>query len=165
MINYETNLNLERLALEQEWLKHRPEKISAGGIITSPNGRAWYAYLLKRWVSADVTPDEIYKFGLAEVKRVQGHIEALQQQSGLSEDAFYRHLNDTGFFETNPKLVQQGFEHTKTLVYTNLPTLFNDAHPHPLTIEAGQNRQLDQTPGYNDNNTLYYTLFDKHYTK
>jgi hypothetical protein len=59
LITYETGLNLERLALEQEWIKHRPDKIPTGGIITIPNGKAWYAYLLKRWVSADVTPDEI----------------------------------------------------------------------------------------------------------
>jgi hypothetical protein len=121
LITYETGLNLERLALEQEWIKHRPEKISAGGIITIPNGKAWYAYLLKRWVGADVTPDGVYKFGLTEVARVQRHIEIVRQQTGLSEEAFYKHLNDAVFFESDPKVVQQSFEHTKAIIYTNLP--------------------------------------------
>ncbi|WP_177183760.1 DUF885 domain-containing protein [Mucilaginibacter sp. OK283] len=165
LITYETGLNLERLALEQEWIKHRPEKISAGGIITIPNGKAWYAYLLKRWVGADVTPDGVYKFGLTEVARVQRHIEIVRQQTGLSEEAFYKHLNDAVFFESDPKVVQQSFEHTKAIIYTNLPGLFNDAEPNPLKIKAGESRQLAQTPGYYDNNTFYYNLFDKPYNK
>jgi len=165
LMKYETALNIERLALEQEWIKHRPEKIPAAGIITIPNGKAWYAYLLKRWVSADVTPDEIYKFGLTEVKRVQQQIETVRRQTGLSEDAFYKHLNDADFFESDPKTVQQSFERTKTVIYTNLPNLFNDAQPNPLKIKAGESRQLAQTPGYYDSNTFYYNLFDKPYNK
>ena len=81
LITYETSLNLERLALEQQWLKDRPAKISTDGIITIPNGKAWYAYLLKRWVNDEVTPDQIYQFGLGEVKRVKGHIEAVRKQT------------------------------------------------------------------------------------
>lgn len=165
LIKYECKLNLERLALEQEWVKHQPEKISAGGIITVPNGKAWYTYLLKRWVSADVTPDEIYKFGLSEVNRVQQHIEAVRQQTGLGDDAFYKHLNDPGFFESDPKIVQQSFEHTRAVIYGNLPKLFNDFMIPGLKIKAGESKQLAQTPGYYDNNTFYYNLFDKPYNK
>jgi uncharacterized protein (DUF885 family) len=165
LITYECRLNLERLALEQQWAKHRPEKISNGGIITIPDGKAWYAYLLKRWVSADVTPDEIYKFGLAEVRRVQQHIEAVRQQTGLDEGVFYKHLNDPEFFESDPKKVQQAFDQTKAVIYSNLPKLFNDTQIHELNIKAGESKQLAQTPGYYDNNTFYYNLFDKPYNK
>jgi hypothetical protein len=84
LIDYESKLNMERLVLEQDWLKHKPTQISANGIITVPNGKVWYAYLLKRWVNADVTPDQIYQFGLTEVSRVQKHIEAIRVQTGLS---------------------------------------------------------------------------------
>ncbi|MDN3580960.1 DUF885 domain-containing protein [Mucilaginibacter flavus] len=165
LITYECRLNLERIALEQEWAKHRPEKISTEGIITIPNGKAWYAYWLKRWVSADVTPNEIYKFGLAEVQRVQQNIEAVRKQTGLDEDTFYKHLNDPEFFESDPKKVQEAFEHNKTIIYSNLPKLFNNAQIHELTIKAGESKQLAQTPGYYDNNTFYYNLFDKPYNK
>ncbi len=165
LITYECRLNLERIALEQQWAKQRPEKISADGIITIPDGKAWYVYLLKRWVSADVTPDEIYKFGLAEVQRVQQHMEAVRKQTGLDEDTFYKHLNDPEFFENDPKKVQEAFEHNKTIIYSNLPKLFNNAQIHELTIKAGESKQLAQTPGYYDNNTFYYNLFDKPYNK
>jgi uncharacterized protein (DUF885 family) len=165
LIKYEAGLNLERLALEQQWLKNKPAKIPAGSIITAPNGKEWYAYLLKRWVSDNVTPDQIYQFGLGEVKRVQGHIEAIRKETGLSEDDFYKHLNDSSFFISDPKQVQQSFENTKAAVYSNLHKLFSDTMIPPLKIERGASKQLAQTPGYYDNNTFYYNLFDKPYNR
>jgi hypothetical protein len=67
LISYETSLNLERIALEKQWLKNKPDTISKKGIITIPNGKAWYAYLLKRWVNDEVTPEKIYQFCFGEV--------------------------------------------------------------------------------------------------
>lgn len=165
LISYETGLNLERIKLEQDWLKNKPAVIPAGGIITIPNGKAWYVYLLKRWVSTSATPDEIYQFGLTEVSRVKKHIEAIRLQTGLSEDDFYKHLNDPSFFISDPKVVQQSFENTKAVIYANLPKLFNNTNIAPLKIVKGESRQLAQTPGYYDNNAFYYNLFDKPYNK
>ncbi|MFI5162547.1 MAG: DUF885 domain-containing protein [Sphingobacteriales bacterium] len=165
LIKYETGLNLERLALEQEWLKNKPAKIPAGGIITVPNGKAWYAYLLKRWVADNITPDQIYQFGLGEVKRVQGHIEDIRKRTGLSEDEFYAHLKDSSFFTSDPKEVHHAFEHTKRVIYGNLHRVFNDTIIPPLKIIRGESKQLAQTPGYYDDNTFYYNLFDKPYCK
>jgi uncharacterized protein (DUF885 family) len=165
LINYETGLNLERISLEQDWLAHKPATIPTGGIITISNGKAWYAYLLKRWTSANATPDEIYQFGLTEVSRVHKHIEAIRQETGLSEDDFYKHLNDPSFFISDPNVVQQSFENTKATVYANMPKLFNNTNIAPLKIVKGESRQLAQTPGYYDNSAFYYNLFDKPYNK
>ncbi|MDP9081330.1 MAG: DUF885 domain-containing protein [Bacteroidota bacterium] len=165
LIAYETGINLERLSLEKQWTANKPAEISDRGLATIPNGKAWYAYFLKNWLSADVTPDQIYRFGLAEVKRVQGHIEAIQKQSGLSEDAFYKHLNDKEFFISNPKDVQQYFEHTKAIVYSNLHNDFNEHPIPPLKIEEGTNQAMAQAPGYYDDNVFYYNQFNKPYNK
>ncbi|HWD90416.1 MAG TPA: DUF885 domain-containing protein [Mucilaginibacter sp.] len=165
LIKYETSLSLERIALEQRCLKEKPAQISAGGIITVPNGKAWYAYLLKRWVGDDVTPDQIYQFGLGEVKRVQRHIEDVRKRTGLSEDEFYKHLNDASFFTSDSEEVQHAFEHTKSVVYANLHKLFSDTAIPPLKIERGESKQLAQTPGYYNDSTFYYNLFDKPYCK
>jgi len=165
LISYETGLNLERIALEQDWLKNRPVAVRTNGIINIPNGKSWYAYLLKRWTSANATPDKIYQFGLTEVSRVQKHIEAIRLQTGLSEDDFYKHLNDPSFFISDPKAVQQSFENTKAIIYANLPKLFNNTNIAPLKIVKGESRQLAQTPGYYDSNVFYYNLFDKPYNK
>ena len=165
LIKYETGLNLERIALEQQWLKEKPAQVPTGGIITISNGKAWYTYLLKRWVSDDVTPDQIYQFGVGEVKRVQGHIEEVRKHTGLSEDEFYAHLKDPSFFTSNSEEVQHAFDHTKSVVYSNLHKLFNDTVIPQLKIERGESGQLAQTPGYYNDNTFYYNLFDKPYCK
>ncbi|HTD39049.1 MAG TPA: DUF885 domain-containing protein [Mucilaginibacter sp.] len=165
LIGYEAGLNLERIAFEQQWLKNKPAAIPAGGIITVPNGKAWYAYLLKRWVNDEVTPDQIYQFGLGEVERVKSHIEAVRKETGLSEDEFYKHLNDLSFFISDPNEVQKSFEHTKEIVYNNLHKLFSQTKIVDLAIKRGESKQLAQTPGYYDNNTFYYNLFDKPYNK
>ncbi|MGF7074652.1 DUF885 domain-containing protein [Mucilaginibacter sp. R-33] len=165
LIRYETGLNLERISLEQDWLKNKPAAVPTNGIINLPNGKAWYAYLLKRWTSASATPDEIYQFGLSEVARVQKHIEAIRQQTGLNEDAFYKHLNDPSFFISDPKLVQKAFENTKAVIYANMSKLFSNTNIALLKIVKGESRQLAQTPGYYDSNAFYYNLFDKPYNK
>lgn len=165
LISYETSLNLERIALEKQWLKNKPDTISKKGIVTIPNGKAWYAYLLKRWVNDEVTPDHIYQFGLGEVERVKSHIEAIRKQTGLSEEEFYRHLNDSSFFIGNPKQVEAAFENDKATIYANLHKLFSQTKIAALKIQRGDSKQLVQTPGYYDNNTFYYNFFDKPYNK
>jgi uncharacterized protein (DUF885 family) len=167
IINYETGLNLQRLALEQEWIKDAPASIPAGGIITVPNGKAWYAYLLKRWVSADVTPDQIYQFGITEIERVKKHIATIREASGMNEDDFYKHLNDSSFFINDPNKVRSSFEHTQAVINGNLHNLFHITAIPDLKIKKGTNQALAQTPGYYDNTsqTFYYNLFDKPYNK
>ena len=165
LIVYETDLNLERLNLEKQWTAGKPTVISDKGLYSIPNGKAWYKYFLKKWLSANVTPDEIYQFGLTEIKRVQGNIEAIQKQSGLTEDAFYKHLNDKEFFINDPKEVMKSFGHTKAIVYSNLHNDFTE-HPIPaLKIKEGANQAMAQVPGYYDDNVFYYNQFNKPYNK
>jgi len=165
LIAYEAGLNLQRLALEQKWVQYHVKTIPDSGIIHVPDGKQWYAYMLNRWVNDKVNPDEIFQFGLAEVKRVQGHIETIREQTGLSEDAFYKHLNDPSFFVSDQPSIQQAFEHNKEVIYANLDKLFSISDIAPLKIEKGTNVALVQTPGYYNNNTFYYNLFDKPYNR
>jgi uncharacterized protein (DUF885 family) len=167
IIQYEANLNLQRLDLEQNWARHPPDTVSAKGIFTIPNGKAWYTYYLKRWVSDDVTPDQIYKFGLDEIAGVQKHIEDIRLRVGMTSDAFYKHLNDTSFFINDPLVIQQSFERTKSIVMENLHNIFDTTEILDLKIARGTEPALAQTPGYYDNNsrTFYYNLFNKPYNR
>src|ERR1700761_5231888 len=64
LIVYETNINLERLQLEKKWLALPKRNITDSGIYHQPDGRLWYAYFLKKWLGDEVTPKQIYQFGL-----------------------------------------------------------------------------------------------------
>jgi len=159
---YETDLNLERLILEKQWIR-------AGAIVNDKglnkqfNGKLWYAYFLKKWVCDEVTPDQIFAFGLKEVDRVKGHIESIRRQTGFNEDAFYKHLNDPAFFESDTAAVQAAFVKTRDIIYANMGKLFSPQTIPALNIKKGQDLRLAQTPGYYDNNTFYYNLFNKPY--
>lgn len=165
LIAYETGMNLERLGLEKQWEANRPKEVPAGGLHTIPNGKAWYKYFLKNWLSANVTPDEIYQSGLTEIKRVQGHIETIRSQSGLNEQAFYKHLNDKEFFINDPKEVLKYFEQTQAVIYKNMDNVFNAHKIEPLKIKEGTNQAMAQAPGYYDDNVFYYNQFNKPYNK
>lgn len=165
LIAFETGMNLERLTLEKQWAASKPAEVPAAGILGIPNGKAWYTYLLRRWLSADVTPDQIYQFGLAEVKRVQQHIQTIQKQSGMNEDAFYRYLNKPDFFIADAKVVQDSFERVERIIYSHMDKVFTPHHIPALKIERGSAQALAQTPGYYNADTFYYNLFDKPYNR
>ena len=162
LARYETELNLERLSLEQQWTKPATG-IPATGLYTLPNSKAWYAYFLKKWVAATVTPDEIYQFGLQEVEKVKQKIAAIQIASGMDEASFYKHLNDPSFFIQGADNTQHAFENTRQIILNNLPKLFYPTAIPPIAIRKGADEALAQTPGYYSGNTFYFNFFDKPY--
>lgn len=165
LVAYETNLNLERLALEKKWLAEKQDTISKKGLFSLSNGKAWYAYFLKKWVVADVTPDGIFAFGLSEVERVKNKIVEVRKQTGLNEIDFYKQLNTNSFFLTAREDIQRAFEKTKQTVYKNLHNIFNVQKIPEVSIVKGTEESLAQTPGYYSGNTFYYNYFNKPYNK
>jgi len=165
LIQYESRLTLQKLSLAKQWLPVKPGSIPTTGLYTLPMGKEWYAWFLKTWVAADVSPDEIYQFGLNEVERVKKHIDDIRIQTGMDEDKFYAYLNDSSFFVSNPSEIQKAFENTKRTVLQNMHNVFNVQQVPAVAIARGTNQALAQTPGYYNDNTFYYNLFGKPYNK
>jgi uncharacterized protein (DUF885 family) len=57
------------------------------GVWKFPNGDAYYAYLLRRETSTDLTPEEIHQLGLAEVARIQTEMRQVFNELGYPQDA------------------------------------------------------------------------------
>lgn len=165
LIKFETNLNLQRLALEKRWSSEKPAIIPDNSIFSIPHGSEWYAYFLDRWLGAHVNPDEIYYNGIEEIERVKAHIEDIRVKKGLSAEQFYLHLNDTGFYFSNETQILESFEHTKSIILQNIPLLFNTKQVNNVNISRGNNNSLAQTPGYYNANTFYYNFSGNHYNK
>lgn len=165
LINYETELNLQRLALEKQWIRVRPGVIPTNNFHAIPNDSAWYIYYLQKWLGAKVHPDELYLNGLEEIERVQQHIKDIQQQTGMDSAQFYQYLNDSSFFITNEIQVHQAFEETKNMVLKNIGNLFAVTQISDVSIKRGTSTPLIHAPGYYSNNTFYYNLFDAPYNK
>jgi uncharacterized protein (DUF885 family) len=69
-----------------------------------PQGTAYYAYALRRETTTDLTPDEIYEIGLAEVARIQDEMRAIAAELGYPEGMSMAELNghlwqDSEYFE------------------------------------------------------------------
>jgi uncharacterized protein (DUF885 family) len=69
---------------------------AAAGVGALPDGDAYYASRLRRSTTTDMTPDEIHEFGLAEVERIRGEMEAIMAEVEFEGDlqAFFDHVRD-----------------------------------------------------------------------
>lgn len=69
-----------------------------------PDGKAYYAAMLRDETTTDMTADQIHELGLAEVKRIRGEMEALKARIGFQgslEDFFVFMRTDQRFFLPN----------------------------------------------------------------
>ncbi|HCN84649.1 MAG TPA: DUF885 domain-containing protein, partial [Sphingobacteriaceae bacterium] len=85
LINKEIVPSYKKLAvfLQTEYL---PKARTTTGINALPGGDKYYAYLVKYWTTTSKTPDEIYKTGLDEVKRIAGEMEKVKVQVHFNGD-------------------------------------------------------------------------------
>lgn len=145
-LQYETSLNLERLAL----INKTQGKFRQGGIFNGPNGKQWYTYLIKHWTSADISPEEVTTFGWEEVNRITAAIISVKSENKIQrEPTLDTELVENAFKEYARFLDQR--------VWSVIPHWFIP----DLTVQRGTNRNLSQVPGYYGGNVLSYNLFDE----
>ncbi len=165
IMNYEVELNLERISLEKQW-NHNTQLNDSKSIYSIEKGNDWYAYLLKRWVNAQVTPEDIFQFGLEEIEKVKTEMKKLQELSNLSVETFNKHLNDSSFFYYNVNDVEQAFNDIKVEVAKTSARIFPYIKDiSDVEIAQGSNASLAQVPAYYNNGTFYFNYFDKPFNK
>jgi uncharacterized protein (DUF885 family) len=165
IMRYEIALNLERLSLERQW-DNTTLLDDSKSIFTIPNGKNWYAYLLKRWVNDQVTPDQIFQFGLEEIEKVKAEMKAIQIESGLSPRDFTAYLSDSSFYFYDLNDVQIAYEDTKQIVAKTSPHIFPYVDQIPdVMIAQGTNPSLAHVPAYYNDRTFFFNYFDKPYNK
>ncbi len=170
LLDYEIDQNLERIDLEERFVKMQGEDpIPKGGIFKVKMKEEWYPYFLKCWLNAEVSPEELYDFGKKEVAQAQAEIRRIQQQLGYADDSdgFYKFLNADTFFIKDQLLLQHLFEERKAIVQQNLGNLFIATQFPNVRIAKGENEALARVPGYYlpTDSTFYYNIFDRPYNR
>jgi uncharacterized protein (DUF885 family) len=66
--------------LEHEYLPHARRAI---GLRSVPEGARYYAYLVRKHTTTDLTPAQVHALGLREVARIRGEMEASIRQTGF----------------------------------------------------------------------------------
>lgn len=168
LIQYETDLNLERLHLEKQWKSAIADSISSRGLSTLKNGKEWYTYFLKKWVDKEATPDKIYAFGLKEIDRVKRNMKSIQMQSRMDSSTFQKYIRSPHFYFTDVDSIQLAFEKLKTEIGTTASLYFPDVDKiSPLIIKKGTEKRMAIAPAYymDTQQTFYYNYFDTPYNK
>lgn len=113
--------------LQTEYL---PKARSTSGINGIKNGDKLYKYLVANWTTTNMTPDEIYQTGLAEVKRIREEMERIKTEVGFKGDlkAFFDYLKTDGKFMPykKPEEVLQAFRNIQNIIDPNLKKMFGN---------------------------------------
>jgi uncharacterized protein (DUF885 family) len=110
--------------MRQEYL---PKARTTHGMDALPDGKAWYAYNVKRITTTNYTPAQIHQIGLDEVRRIHVAMDSVMRQVGFkgSRNEFFEHLRtDPKFFWTKREDLVAGYERIKNEVRPQLPKLF-----------------------------------------
>jgi uncharacterized protein (DUF885 family) len=129
---------------EAEYLPKARETI---GISEAPNGRAYYAYRVRRETTTDLTPDQVYALGQSEIARIRGEMDKVIGETGFkgSFQDFQAHLRtDPRFYATSREdLLEKASRLAKRVddklpgFFGTLPRLSYGVRPVPPDIEEG----------------------------
>jgi len=117
---------LDRLRdyLETSYLPHCRSTIAAAAL---PNGREYYAYLV-RWVTTTgLSPQQVHEIGLGEVRRIRAQMEALIRSTGFSGtfQEFNEHLRtDPKFYFDSPDALVDAYRALAKRIDPGLGRLF-----------------------------------------
>jgi len=89
--------------------EYLPACRDSDGFYALPDGEAWYAHLVRRHTTTDMSADEIHQLGLDEVARIHRQMIAVQEEVGFEGDldAFFEHLNTEPrfYFATREEII------------------------------------------------------------
>ena len=98
------------------------------GINALQGGDELYAYFVKYWTTTNKTPDEIYKTGLLEVKRIREEMELIKNQVGFkgSLDSFFTFMKTDKQFMPykTAEEVLTAFRNIQATIDPNLKKMF-----------------------------------------
>ena len=111
--------------LRDEYLPASRESV---GMSELPDGRAWYALMVRSNTTTDLSPEAIHQYGLDEVARILGEMNAVREQVGFKGDlpAFFEFLKtDDQFYFKTPEEALQAYRDVQKKINPLLPKLFD----------------------------------------
>jgi len=109
-----------------------PNCRETSGISALPDGKAYYAFLIKKYTTTNLASDTIYKIGIKEVGRITNEMEKIKEQVGYKGDLisffdFVRKNKQLMPYKT-PEDIINHFRDIQKTVEGNLKNLF-DIYP------------------------------------
>lgn len=123
------------------------------GIWALPDGAKYYQFLIRRETTLNMTPEQIHKIGLEEVKRDETEMLAIAQKLGFKDLASFR-----ASLKTNPKLkpaspeaLLDAYQQHVNAMEAKLPDLFGRLPKNKLeVVEMPKYLEKTAPPAYYD---------------
>jgi uncharacterized protein (DUF885 family) len=160
-IDFEVATNLQKLDLIEQF-KALGDKavVTDKGLYHLALGKQWYAFMSKRWLTADTTPEALMAFGKAETARVLARYRQLQAQMGYAgrDKEFAAYLADPSFLFPGAETPQKDYEAKQVTVFRNLDKLFIPRGVEPAVIKESTQGAAFPADGYYEGSsqTFYF---------
>ncbi len=107
------------------------------GVSALPQGREYYAFQVRQQTTTDLTPDQIHRIGLEEVKRIRTEMEAVTRQAGEpSREAFIRKLRtDPQYYARTPEELMRAASRQAKIIDGKMPGLFGKLARLPYGVK------------------------------
>ena len=118
--------------------RYLPETRDSIGLSSLPNGAAWYEFRARSYTTTRLTPDEIHRIGLDEVKRIRGEMMKIIEEVGFDGtfNEFLQHLRtDPQFYFDNPDDLYQEYLATSKRIDPELVRLFGKLPRMPYGVK------------------------------
>jgi uncharacterized protein (DUF885 family) len=133
-----------------------PNGRSDPGIWSLPDGDAYYRFLVKQSTTTDLTPDQIHRIGLDEVKRDEEQILAIAHKLGFADIKALQSAaaNNPKLFPTSKDQLLDTYRAYLDRMRPKLPQLFGRLPKAPLVVAPVPDyEEKDQAAAYYDHGT------------
>jgi uncharacterized protein (DUF885 family) len=140
--------------LAKTYVPNARESISMSDM---PDGKAWYAYLLRFFTTTNLTPEQIHQLGLAEIKRIRGEMDQLIASTGFKGtfEEFCKYLRtDPKFFYDKPEDLVAGHRDIAKRIDPELMKIFGRLPRLPYGIKSMGKGSASQPSALYSNGTL-----------
>ena len=154
-----TKINPAYRALDQLYLRDLKSRcLKSASVSAQPQGKDYYAYLVRYHTTTNLTPDQIHQLGLSEVARIRAEMEAVAKNAGFaSREAMIADMrtNPKYYTRTPTELMAAAALQAKTIdgkmpsLFTRLPRLPYGVKAIPAETAAGNTTAYYQ-PGSPD---------------
>ena len=118
--------------------QYLPATRDSVGLSELPNGKAWYEHLARTFTTTRMTPDEIHRLGLNEVKRIRDEMAEVISEVGF-EGSFQDFLvflrTDPQFYYDNPDDLYEAYLATSKRIDPELVRLFGKLPRMPYGVK------------------------------
>ncbi len=115
-----------------------PAARSSIGLSQLPNGAAWYEYLTRHFTTTKMTPDEIHRLGLEEVRRIRDEMQLIIDElefDGSFQDFLVFLRSDPQFYYDNPDDLFEAYLATSKRIDPELVKLFGKLPRMPYGVK------------------------------